>query len=341
MKRTILMTLAVALTLGLAVLAATPPTNLPQALEAQRRLVADHPADAAAQNDLGNLLLLAGDEGGAEAAYRRAIELAPDRASFHYNLALLLQQTDRPRRAFAHYRRVVELDPTNAWASYQLGVLNEARGRRGAAIEWYGRAFRLDPDLAFPDVNPHVIESELITEAMLRGYRPGTVEPVAPRIYEEPGRISSLLVTSPQVVVDPVPADPIMGQEPDRTGGGTGQARPLPGGAAAPGTATGVEPQRRVLREEDLPTGPANQAAPQGAPGHQPPSRRGGVVGGTTVGVPAQPGRPDGGRQAPRQPTTPPNERVIVPRDGAPFRPGLPSTGSLDTVLFEETERRG
>lgn len=340
MKKTTLMTLAAALTLGLAVLAATPPANLPQALEAQRRLVADHPDDAAAQNDLGNLLLLAGAEAGAEAAYLRAVELAPDRASFHYNLALLLQQTERPRRALAHYRRVVELDPTNAWAAYQLGALNEARGRRGAAIDWYGRAFRLDPDLAFPDVNPHVIESELTAEAMLRGYRPGVPDPVAPRIYEEPGRISSLLVTTPAVVVEPAPADPIMGQEPDRAGGGTGQARPLPGGAAAPGTATGDEPPRRVLREEDLPTGPVNQVAPQGAPGYQPPARRGGVVGGT-VGVPAQPGRPDDGRQAPRQPTTTPNERVIVPREGAPFRPGLPSTGSLDTVLFEETERRG
>ena len=339
MKKPILMTLATALTLGLAVLAATQPANLPQALEAQRRLVADHPGDAAAHNDLGNLLLLAGDEAGAEAAYLRAVELAPDRASFHYNLALLLQQTDRPRRAVTHYRRVVELDPANAWAAYQLGVVNEARGRRHAAIEWYGRAFRLDPELAFPDVNPHVIESELTAEAMLRGYRPELVEPVAPRIYEEPGRISSLLVTRP-TVGEPVPADPIMGQEPDRAGGGTGQARPLPGGVVEPDAATSVEPQRRVLREEDLPTGPVNQAAPQGAPGYQPPARRrGGVDAGVAIGVPAQPGRPDDGRQAPRQPV--PNERVIVPRSGAPFRPGLPSTGSLDTVLYEETERRG
>jgi Tfp pilus assembly protein PilF len=336
------MTLAAALTLGLAVLAATPPANLPQALEAQRRLVADRPSDAAAHNDLGNLLLLAGDEAGAEAAYRRAVELTPDHATYRYNLALLLQETDRPHRALDELRRSAELDPTNAWAAYQVGALYEAQGRRRAAVEWYGRAFRLNPDLAFSDVNPHVIESELTAEAMLRGYdADATIEHAAPRIYQEPGRISSLLVPPPGVV-EPPPVPPADGREPARTaGGGGGQARPPVGstaGSTAPRAPLGDEPERRVLREEDLPTGPVNQAAPQVAPGYQPPTRRGG---GTTVILPGQPAQPGDGRQAPRQPVEAPNERVIVPRGGAPYRPGLPSTGSLDTVLFEETERRG
>lgn len=331
------MTLAAALTLGLAVLAATPPANLPQALEAQRRLVADRPNDAAAQNDLGNLLLLAGDQAGAEEAYRQAVEMAPDHAPYRYNLALLLQETGRPGRALAELRRVAKLAPTNAWAAYQVGALLEAQGRRRAAVEWYGRAFRLNPDLAFPDVNPHVIDSELTAEAMLRGYRSATVDHDPPRIYAEPGRISSLLLPPPSAV-EAAPGDPVGGRQPARSAGGTGQARTLPGGATASGGAAAGTPQPRVLREEDLPTGPANQAAPQGAPGYRPPARRGG---GTTVVVPGQLGRPDAGRQAPRQPTETPNERVIVPRGGAPYSPDLPSTGSLDTVLYEETERRG
>src|SRR5690606_16991325 len=124
-RRTTLWTIAAVSMLGLAVLAATPPEYLPQALEAQRRLVADRPGDAAAHNDLGNLLLLAGDHAGAEAAYRQAVELAPERAPYHQNLALLLQQIDRPAQAQHHYRRVVELDPTNAWATYQVGALLE------------------------------------------------------------------------------------------------------------------------------------------------------------------------------------------------------------------------
>ncbi|HEX2162378.1 MAG TPA: tetratricopeptide repeat protein, partial [Thermoanaerobaculia bacterium] len=196
MRRPTLWTLAAALSLGLAVLAATP-TNLPQALEAQRRLVADNPSDAAAYNDLGNLLLLAGEVEEARAAYERAVELAPDRAAYHYNLALLLQQEERPREALDHLRAVADLDPTNAWAAYQIGALHERMDHREQAIEWYGRAFRLDPDLAFPDVNPAVIDSELTAEAMLRGYKAGPIDPAAPRIYEEPGRISALLVSPP------------------------------------------------------------------------------------------------------------------------------------------------
>ena len=344
MKRSTLTTLAAALTLGLAVLAATPPANLPQALEAQRRLVADRPADAAAQNDLGNLLLLAGDPAGAEAAYERAVELAPENAGYRYNLALLYQQTDRPLRALRQLERSFELDPTNAWAAYQAGAISEARGRRQAAIEWYGRAFRLNPDLAFPDVNPHVIESELTDEAMLRGYRSGLGEPAAPHVYAEPARISSLLVAPkpPGVAPAVAPDDPIMGQEPPRTAdpsGGTGQATPLP---AAPAATAPVEPGRRVLTEQDLPGGPVNQAAPQDAPGYRPPTRRGGsaIAVPGTVGTPDAPAAPQG-RDAPRRPTDTPRQRTIVPRTGAPYTPGLPSTGSLDTVLVNEGERFG
>ncbi|HEX6204033.1 MAG TPA: hypothetical protein VF100_13605 [Thermoanaerobaculia bacterium] len=347
MKRSTLTTLAAALTLGLAVLAATPPANLPQALEAQRRLVADRPADAAAQNDLGNLLLLAGDEAGAEAAYESAVELAPDDAGYRYNLALLYQQTDRPLRALRQLERSFELDPTNAWAAYQAGAILEAQDRRRAAIEWYGRALRLDPDLAFPDVNPHVIESELIDEAMLRGYRSGLAEPVAPHLYAEPGRISSLLVapTAPAAAPPAPPEERLAGEEPPRAAtpsGGVGQARPLPGGPL-PGAAAPAEPGRRVLTEEDLEAGAVNQAAPQGAPAYRPPTRRGG---GTTIVVPGTVGTPDAaapdaGRDDPRRPTDTPRQRTIVPRSGAPFSPGLPSTGSLDTVLVEEGERLG
>ena len=63
---------------AIAAFAAVPP-NLSKALEAQRRLVTEKPQDAAVHNDLGSLLLLADRPVEAEAAYRRAIELDPDR----------------------------------------------------------------------------------------------------------------------------------------------------------------------------------------------------------------------------------------------------------------------
>ena len=75
----------------IAAVAAVPP-NLSKAIEAQQRLAAERPNDAAVFNDLGNLLLLVPQPDEAEAAYRKAIELDPDKASALYNLGLLLQQ---------------------------------------------------------------------------------------------------------------------------------------------------------------------------------------------------------------------------------------------------------
>jgi len=65
---------------AIATLAAAPP-NLTKALEAQRHLAAERPQDAAVLNDLGNLLMLVPNPTEAEAAYRKAIELDPNKAS--------------------------------------------------------------------------------------------------------------------------------------------------------------------------------------------------------------------------------------------------------------------
>ncbi len=53
--------------------------NLTKTIEAQRRLTVERPDDAAVFNDLGNLLLLVPQPAEAEAAYRTAIELDPDK----------------------------------------------------------------------------------------------------------------------------------------------------------------------------------------------------------------------------------------------------------------------
>ncbi|HEX2252255.1 MAG TPA: tetratricopeptide repeat protein, partial [Thermoanaerobaculia bacterium] len=240
MKRTpwIVATTLLAAALGLGAVVA--PDNLPQALEAQRRLVAENPGDSAAWNDLGNLLTLGGQLDAAEESYERAVELAPDRAAYHFNFALLLQQQGKLRAARRHYRRVVELTPDNAWAWYQLGAIAEARGSEAVAVERYARALELDPQLGFPDVNPHVIDSELIGEAMLRGYRGGVAAPQAPRVYEEPARITSLLLPSLPAPGSP-PEEPETAAERQAVQremrGPTGQVPPPPEGppAAAPG----------------------------------------------------------------------------------------------------------
>ena len=194
--------------LGLALLGSQPaPHLLGRAIEAQRALVDEHPADAGAHNDLANLLELAGDRLGAEQAYLRAIELDPDDPAPRFNYALLLLVTDRRGDALEQLERVVELDPGNAWAHYQIGTVWELRGSERRARRAYARAFELDPQLTDPRVNPDILDNHEATAAMLLAWRRGTPAAATPRLYSNGGRIASLLIEVPAAAAEPEEAD--------------------------------------------------------------------------------------------------------------------------------------
>lgn len=300
-----------------AALAAVPP-NLGKAIEEQRRLVAERPRDPAVYNDLGNLLILASRPDEAEEAYRKAVELAPERVSALFNLAMLQQQRGELRESLRLYRQVLELQPKHAWAWYQIGTLYEHWGQEGRAVEAYAGAFRIDPQLAFPEINPHVVENELVTRAMLRAYQQGYEPPQAPAMYEEPGRIVSLLVPKPQ------PQPPGEGTE---MAGEPAQPQPTQPGIVQPGvTQPGQSPS--VLRQGDLDRRSTGQAMPQGRrPGSQP-------------SAPLPRGlrtweRPEPTVEDPEgYPEVPPEEQpgmvVTPPPGGVYYRPGINSTGRLD-----------
>lgn len=293
---------------------AVAPPDVGRALAAQRDLAARQPGDPQVQNDLGNLLLLAGEVEAAEAAYRRALELAPDMISARYNLALLLIESERPKAALAELRRVVDVEPGNAWAHYQIGVVLDAAGSERRAVKHYARAFRLDPQLAFPEVNPHVIQNSHVTEAMLVAYEDLPLAAQAPKSYEQAGRIVSLMMP-------PAEAPPAALAEGAAAGARSQTAFPpatteAPGAARVPGETGG-----RVLREEDLESGDVNRAV---------------VPGGVYV-----PPQPRGGTRAPVRTFTPPDSQGrqpgALPQPTQPgqqrFVPGAPSTGRLEIEL--------
>jgi hypothetical protein len=311
--------------LGLAAItaiAAVPP-NLARTIEEQRRLVAERPNDPAVYNDLGNLLLLVPQPAEAEEAYRKAVELDPDKVSALFNLGLLLQERGELREAYKLLRRVVKLEPRHAWAHYQLGALQEKWGQESRAIDAYATAFSLDPQLAFPEVNPHIVENELVTPAMLKAYQSDYSTPVVPQVYDEPGRIARLLVPPPQPVADQEEAQ--------------AAAEPAQDDRRAPGAA-GQQP--KVLRPGNLdPSAATGQAAPQGRyPGR---------------GTPTQPGMrtwtrpepqtvPDEGTYVPQEDTgAQPGEVVTPPPGGVYYRPGIQSTGRLNIRVMPEREREG
>ncbi len=190
------------------VVAAESPDQVARAIEVQRQLLTENPTDADAFNDLGNLLLLAGHSDAALESYERATSLDDQLVSAHFNLGLLLaqrNQADAARQAFA---RVLELDPEHAWSHYQLGRLAENSGRTKPALAAYAEAFRLDPTLSFPDVNPQVIDSALTTRALLSLDAGSASASEAPRAYEDPFRIASLLLPQlPDEGTEVTPAD--------------------------------------------------------------------------------------------------------------------------------------
>ncbi|MFQ5526046.1 MAG: hypothetical protein ACE5GX_07255 [Thermoanaerobaculia bacterium] len=173
-----------------------PPLNLDDAIIAQQKLIAKHPHNAALYNDLGNLLYLDHRMGEAEAAYTEGLRLDPEQIAVRYNLALLLHESDRPRRAERELRKVVKQSPGHAWGHYQLGVALADRGRRGPAIQSFARSMRLDPRLTDPAFNPHIVENALASSAVLWAYSGLSPASLAPRVYENPEHVTTILLAA-------------------------------------------------------------------------------------------------------------------------------------------------
>jgi len=307
---------------------AAVPGNLGRAIESQRKLATERPQDPAVLNDLGNLLLLADQPAEAEEAYRKALELDPDKVTALFNLALLQQQHGERREALTLYKKVVALQPTHAWAHYQIGTLYESWDEDSKAVEHYARAFALDPQLAFKEVNPHIVENKLVTQAMIKAYddEGAGQKPQVPKAFDEPGRISKLLVPRPQAE----PADAMAQGAQDQTG--------------QPGT-QGQQQGDSVLRPDDLRGRPTGQAVPQGG------SRmgRGSVRQQPTDRGLRQWERPDPGiAPQPMDPTAPrggipgqgqTGQPITPPPGGVYYRPGSPSSGRLDIKVVPDGQR--
>jgi tetratricopeptide (TPR) repeat protein len=319
---------------AIATLAAAPP-NLAKAVEAQRRLAAERPQDPAVLNDLGNLLMLVPQPAEAEVAYRKAIELDPNKASALFNLGLLQQQRGDLRDAADLYERALKADPNHAWAHYQLGSIQELRGQTARAIDSYARAFALDPQLAFPEVNPHIVDNKLVTQAMLRAYKSDFTPPQVPKMYDDASRIAALLVPSPGQ----------RDEAKDQTAAAQGQQRqPAGPGKAAPGAAASAQ-GTTVLREQNLDRRNTGQASPPGA-------AHGNAR--TLSGAQVQPrgvrewNRPEptiqevpGGDEGDGDGVQP--QPVIAPpaAGGVYYRPGIQSTGRLNMLVVPDWARKG
>ena len=82
------------------------------------------------------------------ALYKNVLELKPDHAMAHYNLATALEETPQDfEQAEYHLRRVIELDETHAQAHHRLAQLLHRTTQDSEAVEFHlRRAIVLNPD---------------------------------------------------------------------------------------------------------------------------------------------------------------------------------------------------
>lgn len=94
---------------------------------------------------LATALSLLGRKSEAEPLYREAIRLDPQGARAHYNLALLLADSDRPQEAVGAFEATLEIEPTHLQARYELAAAYIRLGNAADAIAHYRVALKLKP----------------------------------------------------------------------------------------------------------------------------------------------------------------------------------------------------
>ena len=117
-----------------------------EAEPALRAAVALLPGDAALRNALGVAQEALQHYADAEQTYRASLEVQPGLAEAHANLGNCLRRLGRLFEAEAHLVRATELKPEFAVAHFNLGVLLQDRGEAGRAIAQYRQALAYRPD---------------------------------------------------------------------------------------------------------------------------------------------------------------------------------------------------
>src|SRR5262245_54080540 len=78
-------------------------------------------------------------------ALAKALEIDPELAEAHAQLADIYQQQFRWSDAEAEYKRALELKPNDAFAHLRFAVWLDCQGRTEEAVAWSRRARELDP----------------------------------------------------------------------------------------------------------------------------------------------------------------------------------------------------
>ena len=150
-----------------------------EALPALQKTVQLLPNDAEAHSNLAGALRDAGQLEDAVASCRRAIQIRPDYAEAHNNLANVLKDLGQFDEAVASYRRALALKPAFAAAHNNLGVALQALNKFDEAVTSYRRALEIDPNFVEAHNNLGGILGELgqLDDAVLSYRRALAIKP--------------------------------------------------------------------------------------------------------------------------------------------------------------------
>ena len=122
--------------------------DVAEALLLWNRYLDDHPGDAAALSNRGNVRLVLGDAEGAIRDQTRSIELSPEEVDPRLNRGTAEEALQQWDAAAADYDWILERDPAEASALYNLGNVRGSQQDWTSASELYSQAALARPGFA-------------------------------------------------------------------------------------------------------------------------------------------------------------------------------------------------
>lgn len=104
------------------------------------------PTDAGVWSSMGELKFDMNDQSGAEAAFKRAVDLNPNLITAQQYLAQLYMNSGRSDLALPLLRRVAALEPLDAAAQSNLGIIYFKRKEWKKSLDCFARAHQLDSE---------------------------------------------------------------------------------------------------------------------------------------------------------------------------------------------------
>lgn len=133
----------------------------PPAMQFYRQVLVKQPMNASALNNMGLIRKALGEPRVAEELIRIAVNLRPENAEFHYNLANAIREDNRFPAAIQEYKRALQINPNHFKALLNLGDSLRIMGEYEAADDAFNRAMQLNPEDSYVKLNKANLHLEM------------------------------------------------------------------------------------------------------------------------------------------------------------------------------------